>query len=132
MSSRGICLVIEDDPDIAGLLETILTGMGFEVRVEETGTDGILSAAGLELVLITLDVGLPDRDGREVARRLRGLSDAPILMITAFAQPGDELDGMAAGASAYLTKPFRPAQLRAKVLDLCPLAGTAVLRPGTA
>lgn len=122
MSTRGICLVIEDDPDIGGLLEVILTGMGFEVLVEETGTDGLLSAAGLELALITVDVGLPDMDGREVTRRLRAVSEAPILMITAFVEPGDELDSMAAGATAYLAKPFRPSQLRSLAQGLCPLA----------
>lgn len=122
MSTRGICLVVDDDPDIGGLLEVILTGMGFEVRVEESGTDGLLSAADLDLALITLDMGLPDMDGREVARRLREISEAPILMITAFVESGDELDSMAAGATAYLAKPFRPSQLRSLVQGLCPLA----------
>lgn len=125
MGSCGICLVIEDDPDIGGLLETILTGMGFDVQVEATGTAGLVFASGVELALITLDVGLPDMDGRDLARRLRDHSDAPILMITAFAQREDELDGMAAGADAYLIKPFRTAQLRASVLALCPRAGAA-------
>lgn len=120
MSSYGVCLVIEDDEDIGGLLEVILAASGFEVRVEETGRGGLSAAADLELALITLDLGLPDLDGRDVARKLREISDAPILMITAHTHPGDELDGMASGASAYLTKPFRPAQLRTLVQELCP------------
>lgn len=57
MGSCGISLVIEDDPDIGSLLETILTGMGFDVRVETTGTAGLLIASGVELALITLDAG---------------------------------------------------------------------------
>ncbi len=105
MTSRGVCLVIEDDEDIGDLLEAILAAAGFEVRVEVSGTGGLSAAAGLELTLITLDLGLPDLDGRDVARKLREISGAPILMITAHAQPGDELDGMSAGASAYLTPP---------------------------
>ncbi|WP_458107722.1 response regulator [Arthrobacter sp. R3-55] len=109
MTSRGRCLVIEDDEDIAGLIEVLLTTAGFDVRVEATGTEGLLAAASVELKLITLDLGLPDMDGREVAGLLRDVTKAPILMITAFAATGDELDGFSAGASAYLPKPFRPA-----------------------
>ncbi|BCW36063.1 hypothetical protein StoSoilA2_21190 [Arthrobacter sp. StoSoilA2] len=120
MTSRGKCLVIEDDPDIGGLLEVILTGAGFDVHIEETGTDGLLTAASLEPALITLDVGLPDMDGRHVVRKLREITQAPILMITAFAQTDYELDGMAGGATAYLSKPFRPAALRSLVQRLCP------------
>jgi two-component system OmpR family response regulator len=119
MTSRGACLVIEDDPDIGGLLETIISGMGFDVRLEQTGTESLLAATS-DLALITLDLGLPDMDGREVAQILRRISNVPILMITAHAQPRDELEGMAAGANAYLPKPFRPAQLRTIVQKLCP------------
>ncbi|NQD90590.1 response regulator, partial [Paenarthrobacter sp. CM16] len=85
MTSRGKCLVIEDDEDIAGLLEVILTTAGFDVRVEASGTEGLLAATSVELTLITLDLGLPDMDGREVAGLLRAVTNAPILMITAFA-----------------------------------------------
>ncbi|YCK79783.1 response regulator (plasmid) [Arthrobacter sp. D3-18] len=120
MTSRGKCLVIEDDEDIAGLIEAILTAADFDVRVETTGTEGLLAAASAELTLITLDLGLPDMDGREVAGLLRDVSKAPILMITAFAGVGDELDGFSAGATAYLPKPFRPTQLRNLVDQLCP------------
>ncbi|WP_369745654.1 response regulator transcription factor [Paenarthrobacter sp. AMU7] len=130
MTSRGICLAIEDDEDISGLLEVILTAAGFDVRAEETGATGLLAADDLDLALITLDLGLPDMDGRDVARKLREVTGAPILMITAHTQPGDELEGMAAGASAYLAKPFRPAQLRALVQELCPQSSHGV-RPGT-
>lgn len=118
---RWLCLVIEDDEDIRDLLTLILTQDGFEVRAVETGTEGLSIAAGATpLALVTLDRGLPDMDGRDVARSVRTLTAAPILMITAFAESSDELDGMAAGASAYLAKPFRPAQLRAFVRELCP------------
>ncbi|WP_350224898.1 response regulator [Arthrobacter sp. fls2-241-R2A-200] len=86
----------------------------------------------MELALITPDVGLPGRNGLETAPRLPDLTNAPILMITAFAQPSDELEGTAAGASAYQTEPFRLAQLRAIGLDLCPLVRTPALRLGPA
>ncbi|AOY74143.1 response regulator (plasmid) [Arthrobacter sp. TES] len=125
MSTRGACLVIEDDADIQGLISLILSAEGFEVHSVETGTAGLLAASQQQLALITLDLGLPDVDGREVARQLRTVSSAPLLMITAFAETADELAGMAAGASAYLTKPFRPAQLRALVTELSPAPPTS-------
>lgn len=120
MASRGKCLVIEDDEDISSLIGVILTAQGFDVHFAETGAEALLAASGPALSLITLDVGLPDMDGRDVARRLRDLTTAPILMITAYAQADDALNGIASGASAYLIKPFRPTQLRAIVQKLCP------------
>ncbi|MET4096936.1 response regulator [Arthrobacter sp. UYCu712] len=120
MNSRGICLVIENDRDIRELLVLILSGMGFEVRAATTGAAGIRAARALDPPLITLNLGLPDISGHDVARSLREYSNEPIIMITGRARAGDELDGMAAGATAYLTKPFRPAQLRAMVQELCP------------
>ncbi|MFE4197627.1 response regulator transcription factor [Paenarthrobacter sp. NPDC056912] len=120
MTSRGICVVIEDDADIRDLITLILTGEGFEVHGEETGSGGLLAVTKLRPALITLDLGLPDMDGRDVAQRLREVSMAPIVMITAFAEREDELQGMAAGATAYLIKPFRPSQLRSIVQELCP------------
>lgn len=106
----------------------ILAGAGFEVHAVETGADALQAATTVELTLVTLDLGLPDMDGRDVARRLVAMTQAPILLITAFARPTDELGGMSAGASAYLTKPFRPAQLRTLVQQLCPQPSDATGR----
>lgn len=119
MNSRGLCLVIEDDPDIGGLIEVIISGMGFRVRLEETGTTGLL-ALSPQTALITLDLGLPDMNGLDVAHQMRKVSTAPILMLTAHAYPEVEFDGLAAGADAFLAKPFRPSELRAAVARLCP------------
>ncbi|YCI74479.1 response regulator [Arthrobacter sp. R1-13] len=119
MNSR-VCLVIEDDQDIRDLLSTILTGLGFTVHAEATGDAGLRAAETLDLDLITLDLGLPDVNGLDVAHHLRALSKAPIIMITAWTEPGDELNGVASGADAYLTKPFRPHLLRELVQRLCP------------
>ena len=120
MNSRGICLIIEDDPDTRSLLCLIFSREGFEVHAEATGAASLLAAERPDLALIALDLGLPDLNGHDVARRIRKLSDAPLLIINAWTEPGDELDGMAAGAAAYLAKPFRTAQLRALVHKLCP------------
>lgn len=120
MTSRGICVVIEDDADIRDLIDLVLTDAGFEVHAVETGTEGVMAAERLNPVLITLDLGLPDMDGREVAGLITAVSQAPILMITAFAERDDELHGIASGATAYLIKPFRPRQLRELALRLRP------------
>ncbi|MFB9857051.1 response regulator transcription factor [Paenarthrobacter aurescens] len=129
MGSQRKCLVIEDDPDIRDLIALILTDAGFDVQAVETGHDGLIAAERLKPSLITLDLGLPDMDGREAARLITSVSDAPILMITAFAERDDELHGIASGATAYLIKPFRPRQLRELALQLSPqeTASSAVL-----
>jgi DNA-binding response OmpR family regulator len=126
MNSRH-CLVIEDDQDIRDLLCIILTGMGFVVHAERTGTAGLRAAVTLDLALITLDLGLPDINGLDVARQIRAYSKAPILIISAWAEPGDELNGVASGADAYLTKPFGPHMLRELVQRLCPSESDDVL-----
>jgi len=118
--SRGNCLVIEDDEDIAGLIGLILTGEGFDVRSVRTASAALHQLQGLNPVLITLALGLPDLDGLQIAEVLRELSAAPVLMITARASADDQFDGMAAGASAYLIKPFLPSELRAAVSGLFP------------
>ncbi|WP_311379733.1 response regulator [Arthrobacter sp. ISL-48] len=118
--SRGICLVIEDDEDIAGLISFVLSKGGFEVHVAGTGAEGLEAAAVLNPALITLDLGLPDIDGLDVAHGLRQMTVAPILMLTARARLSDEMDGLSAGASAYLVKPFRPSELTILADRLCP------------
>ncbi|WP_427136658.1 response regulator transcription factor [Pseudarthrobacter sp. S9] len=102
------------------MLCLILSRAGFDVHAEATGTAGLRAALGLDLDLITLDLGLPDLNGHDVAGRLRKESDAPILVITSWTGPGDQMDALAAGADAYLTKPFRTARLAELIQQLCP------------
>lgn len=132
MNSHGICLVVEDDCDIRDLLCLILSRAGFEVHAEAAGPAGLQAARALNPVLITLDVGLPDLNGYEVAHRIREFSTARILMITASPDPWEELDLLAAGVDAYLTKPFRPARLVELAQLLCPSSplGAATTGPG--
>lgn len=120
MGSRGLVLVIEDDRDIQGLLTLILTRMGFDVHAVGNGADGVAAAWEDDPVLITMDLSLPDIDGLEVARYIRSRSEVPMLFITARAEPDDELAGLASGATAYVTKPFRPRQLTDTINVLCP------------
>ncbi|HJV99003.1 MAG TPA: response regulator [Arthrobacter sp.] len=129
MEKQRICLVIEDNDDIRGLIGTVLARAGFEVRSVATGAEGIAAAADPAVSLVTLDLGLPDMDGHVVARAVRALSSAPLLFITARAENDDLLAGMASGAAAYLTKPFRARELRDVAAQLCPDAAQA---PATA
>ncbi|WP_197273498.1 MULTISPECIES: response regulator transcription factor [Micrococcaceae] len=115
MSEARVGLVIEDDHDIRELVRTVLTQAGFEVTVASTGAEGVLVAKTLNPDVITLDLGLPDIDGFEVSRQIREFSDAYIVMLTARTEELDTLIGLESGADDYLTKPFRPRELRARV-----------------
>lgn len=108
-------LVIEDDDDIRRLLEIVLTQCGFATSVVANGADGVAEARTAEPALITLDVGLPDVDGYRVAEQLRAFYTNHLIMISARAEDMDADLGIRAGADAYLTKPFRPKELRARV-----------------
>jgi two-component system, OmpR family, response regulator len=115
MSESRVGLVIEDDHDIRELVRVVLVQAGFDVQVASSGSAGVLAAKELNPAVITLDLGLPDIDGFEVARQIRQFSDAYIVMLTARAEELDTLIGLESGADDYLTKPFRPRELRARV-----------------
>lgn len=131
MTKKCVCLVIEDNDDIRGLITVVLTRAGFDVRAVATGAEGIAAAAEPSVALITLDLGLPDMDGHVVARAIRALSKAPLLFLTARSEEDDVLAGMASGAAAYLTKPFHPKELREIALRLCPADIPARQDPAT-
>ncbi|HYT39553.1 MAG TPA: response regulator transcription factor [Acidimicrobiia bacterium] len=108
-------LLVEDDASIAEPLMAALRREGHEVAWSATGEDG-LASAGPEVDLVLLDLGLPDLDGLEVCRRLRQrLPEVPVLMLTARAEEVDAVVGLDAGADDYVTKPFRLAELMARI-----------------
>ncbi len=111
---------MEDDKDICGLITMVLSRAGFEVLSVSTGAEAIAAAQDPAIALVTLDLGLPDMDGHVVARAIGELSKAPLLFLTARSESDDLLAGMASGAAAYLTKPFRPTELRDLALQLSP------------
>ncbi|MDI3195193.1 response regulator transcription factor [Pseudarthrobacter sp. AL07] len=115
MSEARVGLVIEDDQDIRELVRAVLTQAGFDVTVAGSGSEGVKAARALNPDVITLDLGLPDIDGFEVSRQIREFSDAYIVMLTARAEELDTLIGLESGADDYLTKPFRPRELRARI-----------------
>jgi DNA-binding response OmpR family regulator len=108
-------LVVEDEPSIASFVGMYLEKAGFAVRTAETGIDAIEQADAEAPALIILDLMLPDLDGIDVCRRLRQRSDVPILMLTARDDDIDKIIGLEVGADDYLTKPFNPGELVARV-----------------
>lgn len=115
MSDPGVAVVIEDDADVRNLVAAVLRQSGFDVHVAPNGKAGVELVRTHDATVVTLDVGLPDIDGYEVLRRVRGFSNCYVVMLTS---RGDELDTLTAlqsGADDYLTKPFRPRELRARI-----------------
>jgi len=107
----------EDDPTIAEPLARALSREGYDVQVQGTGQGAIDGAPGVDLVL--LDLGLPDMDGLDVARTIRSQGvTTPVLVLTARADEVDLVVGLDAGADDYVTKPFRLAELLARVRAL--------------
>ena len=120
-------VVIEDDDDIRHLLETVLSQAGFEVTARSNGYDGVEAVRTVSPAVVTLDVNMPGMDGFETAKRIRVFSDAYIVMLTALGEEIDTLQGLEAGADDYITKPFRPRELRARIEAMLrrPRAGAA-------
>jgi DNA-binding response OmpR family regulator len=108
-------LVVEDEQAIASFVSLYLKNAGYGVRAVTTGA-GALNAVASEMPsLIILDLNLPDMDGIEICRRIRKTSDVPILMLTARDEDVDKIIGLEVGADDYLTKPFNPRELVARV-----------------
>lgn len=108
-------LVVEDDEDISALIEFTLTTQGFEVTAVDSGTAGVEAVRTLNPDLVTLDLGLPGIDGIEACRRIREISDAYVVMITARDDEIDRLLGLETGADDFIAKPFSARELKARV-----------------
>jgi DNA-binding response OmpR family regulator len=111
-------LVVEDEVSIASFVSLYLKNAGYLVRTVGTGTEALAHADGDPPDLIVLDLMLPDVDGIEVCRRIRQGSDVPILMLTARDEDVDKIIGLEVGADDYLTKPFNPRELVARVKSI--------------
>ena len=115
MGDERVAVVIEDEPDIRHLLETVLTQAGFQVIATSNGHDGVEAVRRYEPLVTTLDVNMPGMDGFEPARRIREFSATYLIMLTALSEEIDTLQGLEAGADDYVNKPFRPRELRARI-----------------
>jgi DNA-binding response OmpR family regulator len=111
-------LVVEDEASIASFVAMYLRNAGYDVQVAPNGRDALAKAEAASPSLIVLDLMLPDIDGIEVCRRVRQRSDVPILMLTARDEDVDKIVGLEVGADDYLTKPFNPRELVARVKSI--------------
>lgn len=108
-------LIIEDEESIADLEKDYLELSGFEVTVENRGDTGLKAALEKDFDIIILDLMLPGTDGFEVCRRVREQKNVPILMVSAKKDDIDKIRGLGLGADDYMTKPFSPSELVARV-----------------
>jgi two-component system response regulator MprA len=126
-------LVVEDDEEIAQVLQRSLRLDGYEVRLAADGETALAEASAYHPDLVILDLGLPRLDGIEVARRLRAGDDVPILMLTARDAVESRVEGLDSGADDYLVKPFERQELLARLRALLrrrPPRGSASLVVG--
>jgi two-component system alkaline phosphatase synthesis response regulator PhoP len=108
-------LVVEDDPRIAQIVQDYLQHAGFSVLIAGEGAGALALARERRPDLVVLDLGLPGLDGIEVAKGLRRESQVPLIMLTARVEESDRLLGLEVGADDYITKPFSPRELVARV-----------------
>jgi len=117
-SNTQSVLVVEDEASIASFVSLYLKNAGYEVRTASNGAEALASAQSEQPSLIVLDLMLPDIDGIEICRRIRQKSDVPILMLTARDEDVDKIIGLEVGADDYMTKPFNPRELVARVKSI--------------
>lgn len=108
-------LIIEDDLDIAEVEKDYLELSGYNVDIVHNGIDGINAVKGADYSLILLDLMLPGLDGFSVCKKLREITDVPVLMVTARKEDVDKIRGLGLGADDYIEKPFSPSVLVARV-----------------
>ena len=112
---KGTILVVEDEANIADLVELYLSREGYRVLKQSTGAAALDAVRDQRPRLVVLDIGLPDIDGLEVCRRIRASGNLPVIFLTARGDEVDRVLGLELGADDYLTKPFSPAELVARV-----------------
>ncbi len=115
MSTRGTVLLIEDEEAIADLVRMYFEQEGFRLVHAASGERGIDAVRDRTPRVVLLDIGLPGMDGIEVCRRIRATSDVPVIMLTARDSEVDKIVGLEIGADDYVTKPFSPRELVARV-----------------
>jgi DNA-binding response OmpR family regulator len=107
-------LVVDDDPQVRALLRRVLLAEGYEVALEEDAPADV-EHLDADHDLVLLDVSLPSEDGRDTLGRIRGAGDVPVIMLTGAAEETDRIVGLKLGADDYVTKPFSPGELVARI-----------------
>ena len=118
MTQQHTILVVEDETSIASFVAAYLKNAGYLVRTAATAHAALAEVVSEVPALILLDLNLPDGDGVELCRRIRKSSDVPILMLTARDEDVDKIIGLEVGADDYMTKPFNPRELVARVKSI--------------
>ena len=113
--NKSKILVIEDDPAITNLIRTTLDTQDYQYHTARTGSAGLMYAVAYNADVIILDLGLPDMDGVEIIRKIRGWSTVPIIVVSARSEDSDKVEALDAGADDYLTKPFSIDELLARL-----------------
>ena len=113
--NKLLILVVEDDKSVRNLIVTTLRTNGYRFTEAPTGEEAIIQASSHNPDVILLDLGLPDMEGIDVIRRVRGWSNVPIIVISARTEDADKISALDAGADDYLTKPFSVDELMARL-----------------
>lgn len=111
-------LIVDDEWNMRNLLRIYLTQEGFEVREASTGAEALALTAAESFDLVLLDVMMPDMDGWQVCRKIREAGDTAVIMLTARSETKDKVTGLTIGADDYVTKPFEPEELIARIYSL--------------
>jgi DNA-binding response OmpR family regulator len=131
MAPEQVVVVVEDDPSIADLLDLYLREAGYRVLLAPDGERGLELVTRDDPAIVILDVGLPGVDGFEVCRRLRAGGDRPVLFLTARDSEVDRIVGLEIGADDYVTKPFSPREVVARVRAILRRSDRADGDPGS-
>ena len=115
-----LILVVEDQEDNRRIMRDLLTSVGYEVIEAVTGEEGVAAAESHRPDLILMDIQLPGLDGYEATRQIKAhpdLEHIPIIVVTSYALSGDDVKAFEAGCNAYVSKPFSPRELLAKIRE---------------
>jgi two-component system KDP operon response regulator KdpE len=115
MTRKPVILVVDDDTAIQRALGPLLRARGYDARVAATGTEALRLFSDDPPQLVVLDLGLPDLEGTEVCRRVRAASTVPIIVLSARGTEADKVQALDLGADDYVTKPFGPEELLARI-----------------
>ena len=115
MADELTILIIEDDKYISNFMSVSLKNEGYKVMLAQSADEGLFLFSSNHPDLVLLDLGLPDKDGLEVIGEIRGISDAPVLVVSARGQEREKIEALDRGADDYISKPFHMGELLARV-----------------
>ena len=115
MSNKPMILVVEDDAAVRNLMAATLDTRGYQYHLARNGSEALMEATTHQPAVMLLDLGLPDMDGVDIIRKVRGWSSMPIIVISARSEDADKVEALDAGADDYLTKPFSVDEMLARL-----------------